>query len=54
MGKLGLKDRKIDSGKKIDGSFLDSMKDIDYSKVNPLLEEERAKSFDYLRKIVLD
>ena len=54
LGKLGLKDRKIDSAKAIDDSFINSIKDIDYSIVNPLLEEERAKSFDYLRKIVLD
>jgi len=54
LGKLGLKDRKIDSAKAIDDFFIDSVKDIDYSIVNPLLEEERLKSLGYLKKIVFD
>ena len=54
LGKLGLKDRKIDSAKAIDDSFINGIKDIDYSIVNPLLEEERLKSLEYLRKIIFN
>ena len=54
LKRLGLEDRKIDSTNMIDDGFFCRIKDIDYSRVNPILEEERMKSLNYLRKIVFD
>lgn len=54
LKRLGLEDRKIDSTVLNDDGFFYRIKDIDYSRVNPILEEERMKSLNYLRKIVFD
>ena len=54
LKKMGLENRKIDVTKALDDNYFDEIGDIDYSKVNPVLERERVNSMNYLRKIVLD
>lgn len=51
---FGLESRKIDITKVSNGLNVEGISDIDYSKVNLLLEQERHKSKDYLRNIVLE
>lgn len=51
---FGLENRKIDMSQAINIDSIDDIGDIDYSKVMPLLEEERIKSKEYLRKIIFD
>lgn len=51
---FGLENRKIDMTIFNQVGVVDSIGDIDYSRVMPLLEQERKKSKDYLKKIVLE
>lgn len=54
LRKLGLENRKVGTTQNLDDAFFCNIKDIDYSKVNSLLEQERINSINYLRKIVLE
>ena len=44
----------LESRKIISHQNLDTISAIDYSKIEPLLEAERAESMNYLKKIIFD